>query len=967
MENQNLKTSRLFTRCCKDDLESGQEMELLQLPSTSDTVFFKNQRNEGLIDKFDVLEENTQDDNNNDLENSIIQLIWKDDNTRLVSLMKEIGKISDTGNEGAEKIDAWSLVVVTCSLDSVLCLSAIIEGETGSPVKINKLDKTGKTPLHYAAQMHSSRCVNFLLHKHASTDQRSKEGLKALELALHSRRMHVNWTVDEDVQQLLFLLSNKDLSSLQPLVSRTKNVEEIAYRNAMDGNIVALAALLFVGSESLVSAKIATGDEREASLYESIVKRTVSFAASGDEKREVLVKEIELLHLFDAHFHRFTRVAPLIRASEAGDATVVKLILQTKCDVNETDVDGNSALHWCLRASWNSHDTSVLGLLLKDGARVSVRNRLGLTPLHVAAAHGHFHALQLLLSRDPDGVDLASETRETPLFYAVKNDYMDCAQLLLRYGANRQAFNLRKQRPIDLATSEDMRYMLSQMSFYSWNPNATHIVDAMPGLGNESCSPEADEMLTSLEDECENSKRSSPIMKTEICRYFEAPGGCVRGDRCFYAHGADGLRRAKGVPWTGEYCFSKRAVDNLSRKIFIGGLHPSIDSDHLRDFFEANFGPVEDATVINRRAGALVQSRGFGFVTFEREDSVAAAVEAQFVTIWGKKVEIKSAISKPNPVAIASSEPWPLPSLDEATPIANHDHFEVPWLRKFKKWFPEFLEQMAKRNGGEWYPLSSLKGDFRAACRLELNHESLGYLKLSDFMRSMPGICGMKIVPIGRGLATHMVLYPLGKGQRQDRQDQQLMHTDESSWPSLDAGPAHLMGRALSAAALDRSYADVAGRRDVIKRPVGYERMKVLSYADVAGRAVSKTPMGYELSNVQSYADVAVHRGEGKRAAWDSAHRLQLDVEEAGSIPGGTPRIATQGMMGQEGFEKRFVSFLEYEGWSLFTPWYREPKELISACQATKEFSYFTKQLVPDENGRLRWEDVQDKGAGPGL
>lgn len=50
---------------------------------------------------------------------------------------------------------------------------------------------------------------------------------------------------------------------------------------------------------------------------------------------------------------------------------------------------------------------------------------------------------KILLLHAPECVDLASETKETPLFFAVKNGFIDCAQLLLRFGADSQALNLR--------------------------------------------------------------------------------------------------------------------------------------------------------------------------------------------------------------------------------------------------------------------------------------------------------------------------------------------------------------------------------------------------------------------------------------------------------------------------------------------------------------------------------------------
>ncbi|CAK9231201.1 unnamed protein product [Sphagnum troendelagicum] len=207
----------------------------------------------------------------------------------------------------------------------------------------------------------------------------------------------------------------------------------------------------------------------------------------------------------------------------------------------------------------------------------------------------------------------------------------------------------------------------------------------------------------------------------------------------------------------------QRVTEDLSKKIFVGGLSPSVESDDLWDFFEEKYGPVLDAVVIGSQSGDHLQSRGFGFVTFKHVESVAAAVEAHYINIFGKKVEIKSAVPR--------SE---LPALDSARSDSNVQEQYSPlpadkmsegstpsWLIKFRQWLPTFLAGVSTRlNEGEWYPLSSLKGDFRATCGLELDHLALGYEKLSDFIRSLPEVCRMKIVPVGRGPATHMVLLP---------------------------------------------------------------------------------------------------------------------------------------------------------------------------------------------------------------
>ncbi|CAM6087513.1 unnamed protein product [Calypogeia fissa] len=319
-----------------------------------------------------------------------------------------------------------------------------------------------------------------------------------------------------------------------------------------------------------------------------------------------------------------------------------------------------------------------------------------------------------------------------------------------------------------------------------------------------------------------------------MCRYFSMPGGCVRGDKCFYAHREEELQgRARPleeeskvlVPMnscTAPAKVVKRVSEDLSKKIFVGGLSPSVESDDLKEFFEAKFGPVADAIVIGSHAGDHMQSRGFGFVTFKNEESVIAAVQAHYVNIFGKKVEIKGAVprsvlpsleyvkgefelSRPSSAEsvkvsdidatkvqdmsslqtllcqtkgdlqvqlmnymgdhVEKSEPVStqlqsaLPSATPRSPCTTSQ--DVAWVTKFKAWLPRFLVEVSNRlKEGEWYPLSSLKGDFRATCGLELDHLAIGYHKLSDFVRSIPESCRMKIVPVGRGPATHMVLLP---------------------------------------------------------------------------------------------------------------------------------------------------------------------------------------------------------------
>lgn len=81
-----------------------------------------------------------------------------------------------------------------------------------------------------------------------------------------------------------------------------------------------------------------------------------------------------------------------------------------------------------------------------------------------------------------------------------------------------------------------------------------------------------------------------------------------------------------------------------TRKIFVGGLAPSVDEQVLRQYFE-QFGQVDDAVVMydhdNKRP------RGFGFITFAEEESVDNVFShGAMQNIHDKQIEIKPAVPR---------------------------------------------------------------------------------------------------------------------------------------------------------------------------------------------------------------------------------------------------------------------------------------------------------------------------------
>uniref|UniRef100_A0A8C7ZNG4 DAZ associated protein 1 n=1 Tax=Oryzias sinensis TaxID=183150 RepID=A0A8C7ZNG4_9TELE len=78
-----------------------------------------------------------------------------------------------------------------------------------------------------------------------------------------------------------------------------------------------------------------------------------------------------------------------------------------------------------------------------------------------------------------------------------------------------------------------------------------------------------------------------------------------------------------------------KADSNKSKKIFVGGIPHNCGEPELRDYFN-RFGVVTEVVMIYD--AEKQRPRGFGFITFEAEQSVDQAVNMHFHDIMGKKV-----------------------------------------------------------------------------------------------------------------------------------------------------------------------------------------------------------------------------------------------------------------------------------------------------------------------------------------
>ncbi len=124
--------------------------------------------------------------------------------------------------------------------------------------------------------------------------------------------------------------------------------------------------------------------------------------------------------------------APLADAAEQRDKTSIgKLLASAGVDVNATQVDGTTALHW---AAYHA-DAETAALLIQAGASVNTLNRYGVPPLAQACTNGNAAIVKLLLQAGADA-NATMKGGESVLMLAARSGNVEAVRALLARGAN---------------------------------------------------------------------------------------------------------------------------------------------------------------------------------------------------------------------------------------------------------------------------------------------------------------------------------------------------------------------------------------------------------------------------------------------------------------------------------------------------------------------------------------------------
>ncbi len=146
---------------------------------------------------------------------------------------------------------------------------------------------------------------------------------------------------------------------------------------------------------------------------------------------------------------------PLSNAAYAGNAEIVKFLLEKKANISIANNYGDQPVH---RAAQAGH-MEVLELLFANGAVFWAKNRKGETPLFKAAGEGKKEAVEYLISKG-DFINTVDNQDNTPLHKAALKGNPAFIKFMLSIGAKANAKNKAGKKPSDLTQNSEVKAIL---------------------------------------------------------------------------------------------------------------------------------------------------------------------------------------------------------------------------------------------------------------------------------------------------------------------------------------------------------------------------------------------------------------------------------------------------------------------------------------------------------------------------
>ncbi|MDG2176520.1 MAG: ankyrin repeat domain-containing protein [Gammaproteobacteria bacterium] len=123
--------------------------------------------------------------------------------------------------------------------------------------------------------------------------------------------------------------------------------------------------------------------------------------------------------------------AQLLALVSAGETAAALELIGRSTDVNQSQPDGTTALHWAVYYA----DEALVRQLIRRGAQVTARNEFGATPLSQAAIIGNPGIIDRLLDAGADANEAGADG-QTPLMVIARSGNIEAAETLVNADAD---------------------------------------------------------------------------------------------------------------------------------------------------------------------------------------------------------------------------------------------------------------------------------------------------------------------------------------------------------------------------------------------------------------------------------------------------------------------------------------------------------------------------------------------------
>ena len=335
--------------------------------------------------------------------------------------------------------DGRGLVHHAASADSVLCLKMMID----SHVDVDVMDVRNVTPLMVACRQGSVKCVDVLLEHTNKLNHHDVNGETALHYACKSGVPSVVRLLLE--KAIGFRTNNQGETELMIALSRNSDdialmlIEfgiDVSSKNRQQSTMLHYAAKF--DCPLVVKHLLEVPIQKDNHGYTPF-----AVAAKNGHHRtlKVLLESKPDRHLYDVE--TMTHNTPLQLATMMGNYECVDLLLNAGATIDYRN---------CLSLATYSGNSDVLALIIKRykddlGSNwhftgMDSVNKLGMSPLHVAAMYGHEACVRMLTAEGANPSQCMPITGETPLMLTTVKNFHSCAKIIIHALCSSETFGL---------------------------------------------------------------------------------------------------------------------------------------------------------------------------------------------------------------------------------------------------------------------------------------------------------------------------------------------------------------------------------------------------------------------------------------------------------------------------------------------------------------------------------------------